>query len=82
MKNEIAFNNRDDALKVADILVSNGYVVMLSVEERLTILNYLDGSYSSYLETVIADRNSVVFMTREEYDTENFTYEKEEEDDE
>lgn len=59
INNEIAFDNEEDAIKVAQILMKQFYVVMLSKEEDLTILNYC---YSSF-----ADRNDVVFMERDTF---------------
>lgn len=58
--NEIAFKNHEDALKVAEILLKEDYVVMLSYEENLIIVNYL-WSHNG------ADRNDVVFMDKFEY---------------
>lgn len=57
---EIAVNDYYDATTVVEILMSNGYVVMLSREEQLYIINavYSDGS----------DRNSVVFMDAGEFE--------------
>ena len=57
--NEIAFANSEDAFKVAETLLKNGYVVMVSKEEHLTIVNYLWTSYSE------ADRNEVCFQNRD-----------------
>lgn len=62
MTNELAFNRLDSALKVAEFLLDNDYVVMLSKEEDLTILNF---EYSEF-----CDRNDVVFMTLEAYEEE------------
>lgn len=61
MKNEIAFHNKENALKVAEILVEEDNCVLLSKEEDLYIINF---EYSQY-----SDRNNVVFMDREEFDT-------------
>ena len=54
---EIAFSVPENAFKVAEALLEEGYVVMLSREEDLYIVNFL---YSKY-----ADRNDVVFMDRD-----------------
>ena len=59
MKNELAFASEDSATTVARILMNEDYVVMLSKEENLTIVNF---EYSQY-----SDRNGVVFMSRDEY---------------
>ena len=67
--NEIAFANSEDAFKVAETLLKNGYVVMVSKEERFTIVNYLWTSYSE------ANRNEVCFQNRD--DVEEFAFCKE-----
>lgn len=59
-KNEIAFNNHENAMAVASMLLNEHYVVMLSKEENLTILNF---EYSHY-----SDRNDVIFQNKEEYE--------------
>ena len=64
MKNELAFASEDSATTVARILMNEDYVVMLSKEENLTIVNF---EYSQY-----SDRNGVVFMSRDEYKEELF----------
>lgn len=63
MMNEIALHSAESAFKIAEELLSNGnYVVMISREEQLWIVNYL---YSD-----MCDRNNVVFMDRAEYEEE------------
>lgn len=62
MINEIAFKSRETAFEVAKILLDEDYVVMLSSEEDLTILNY------EWAEC--GDRNDVVFMRVDEYEDE------------
>lgn len=64
MKNEIALHDKETALKIANILVDEDYVVMISKEEDLYIINYLYARYS--------DRNYVVFMDRDEFDTDYY----------
>lgn len=59
MKDEIVFDNFADAAIVAEKLVKNNYVVMLSREERFTILNYVWAPD--------ADRNYVAFGNAEDY---------------
>lgn len=60
MKNEIALRTAESAFKVAEQLLSNGsYVVMISREEQLWIVDY------EYAEN--CDRNEVVFMSRDEW---------------
>lgn len=61
MRNEIALHDKETALKIANILVDNEYIVMISREEDLYIVNYLYAQYS--------DRNYVIFMDRDEFDT-------------
>ena len=61
-KNEIAFDNHENAMKVAQMLLDEHYVVMLSREENLFILNY---EYSHF-----CDRNDVVFMRKDEFEEE------------
>lgn len=58
---ELAFNDWQSCIDVADILVDQGYVVMLSREEDLYIINYVWTSKN-------ADRNDVVFMEREDFE--------------
>lgn len=72
MKNELAFNSEKDALEVAAILMRNDYCVLLSKEDDLTVLNY---EYSQY-----CDRNDVVFMSAEEFDSKYYEMESEEND--
>ena len=73
-KNELGFKNEEDAMKVASILLNNFYVVMLSKEENLTIVNY---EYSH-----LSDRNDVIFRSLEEWEWEEYNKEKEEDEDE
>ena len=62
-KNEIAFKNHKNGLVVAKALLDEDYVVMLSYENQLLVLNY-EWSESG------ADRDDVVFMRRDEYEEE------------
>lgn len=55
---EIAVKCYDDAVAITETLMANHYVVMLSKEENVYIINYI---YSEY-----CDRNDVVFIDREE----------------
>ena len=71
MKDEIAVQDKEVALKIIDLLVDQDYVVMLSREENLYIINYLYSKYS--------DRNDVVFIDREEFDMKYYQIEDEEE---
>lgn len=60
-ENEIALDSKEDALKVASCLLSQGYVVMLSREEQLTIINYI-------WRSEYGDRNDMVFMGRDTFE--------------
>jgi hypothetical protein len=62
-KNEIVFKNHKNGLVVAKALLDEDYVVMLSYEEQLLVLNYEWSERG-------ADRNDVVFMRRDEYEEE------------
>ena len=62
-KNELSFRNHDNALKVAKALLDEDYVVLLSYEEELLIINY-EWSENN------ADRNYMVFMSKYEYEEE------------
>ena len=55
---EIACHSKENALIIANVLLNEGYVVMLSKEEDLTIVNYLWPSSDG-------DRNDVCFNYRE-----------------
>lgn len=56
MENEIAFTNHENAFEVARKLIEENYVVMISQEEQLYIVNYIWSPNG--------DRNDVVFMDR------------------
>lgn len=60
MKNELAFTDEKSALEVARILLKEDYVVMLSLEEQLTILNFEWAPN--------ADRNDMIFMSKENFE--------------
>ena len=62
MKNELAFKDHTVGFKVAKALLDEEYVVMLSYEEELLVINYEFAPNS--------DRNYVVFMARDEYEEE------------
>ena len=59
-KEELVFHNYEPCTIVADILLSEGYVVMISREENLYVLNYIWSG--------AADRNDTVFMCRDEFE--------------
>ena len=56
--NEIAIHNKYNAQRMAEILMEEGYVVMMSREEQLYILNYVWSENNS-------NRNDVVFNHKE-----------------
>ena len=60
--NEIAITNKETALKIAELLLSEEYCVMMSREEDLYIINYEWSWYS--------DRNEMVFLSREKFENE------------
>ena len=60
--NELAFRNHEKGLLVAKALLDEHYVVLLSYEENLLIVNW---EYSPN-----SNRNDVVFMNREEFEEE------------
>ena len=62
----IALDNVEDALKIMAILIENNYCTMLSREEDFYIVS---------LEFALnANRNEVVFNSREEYEDELFSF--------
>jgi len=60
---EIAFKDEKSAMEVAAALLKQDYVVMLSREEQLYIVNF------EWSER--ADRNGIIFMSREEFEEYN-----------
>jgi len=58
-KNEIALHSFEDAVAVSKVLLDNGYVTMISREEKLYIVNYIWSAED-------ANRNDVAFMDRVE----------------
>lgn len=62
-EHEIVFKNHDAGMKVAKALLDEDYVVLLSYEEQLLVLNYEWSERG-------ADRNDVVFMPRYKYEEE------------
>ena len=61
MKNELTFKNHCRGFEVAKTLLDEGYVVMLSYEEDLLVLNWEWSEHD-------ADRNDVVLMRRDEFE--------------
>ena len=64
---EIACHSFANAENIAEILLDEGYVVMISKEEKLYIVNYIWSANCGE-----ANRNDVVFVNREEYEEEMF----------
>lgn len=60
MRNEIALKEKSTAFKIAELLVDEDYVVMISKEEDLYIVDF------EWSEG--CDRNDVVFMSKEEFE--------------
>lgn len=71
--NEIAVHNFSSASRLAEELLENGYVVMISKEENLFIVNYVWSERG-------ANRNDVVFNSREVIEDIIFNVEEEEND--
>ena len=63
--NEIAVNSFADAQLIAETLLANDYVVMISKEEYLYIINYIWSENG-------ANRNDVVFQKRDILEEEIF----------
>jgi len=63
-KNEIAFKDHFNGMTVAEMLLEEGNVVMLSYEDDLLIVNW------EWCESGFANRNDVVFMSQWEYEEE------------
>ena len=54
----LTFNDLQEATIVADILMKNGYAVLLTREEYLYVINWV------WCESGTANRNDVVFRSR------------------
>lgn len=63
MKNELTFTDYDRGFDVARALLDEGYIVMLSYEEKFLILTYEFSEHGT-------DRNDVVLMRLDEYEEE------------
>lgn len=70
LRNELSFKNHEDGMMVAAALLRANYVVLISTEEDLLILNY-EWSENGWRYGG-ADRNDVVFMNRAEFDENYF----------
>jgi len=63
-KNEVTVKTYSDALSLAEILLNNDYVVMISKEEHLYVVNYEWSERS--------DRNDVIFINRDIFELERY----------
>ena len=63
-KNEVTVKTYSDALSLAEILLNNDYVVMISKEEHLYVVNYEWSERS--------DRNDVIFVSRDTFEMERY----------
>ena len=70
---ELTTKSFSTATTFADLLLEEGYVVMISCEEDLYIINYIWSEGD-------ANRNDVVFMDRCDFETDFYETEKDEED--
>ena len=68
--NEIALHSFENAVDIAKTLLNNGYVIMISREEQLYIVNYVWSQRG-------ADRNDVAFMDRDKLEEIIFNTESE-----
>ena len=76
LQNELTFENHEDGMMVAAALLRANYVVLLSTEENLLVLDY-EWSERGW-ESGGANRNDVVFMRRDEFDEKYYEIIKEE----
>ena len=60
--NELVLTEYEDAIEIQRRLINNGYVVMLSREEQFWVLNWIWDSHDT------ANRNAVIFISREDYE--------------
>lgn len=70
-KQQISTYSKDRALQLTELLLECGYVCMLSKEEQLYIINYIETlDYQNFRvnEDCEADRNYVVFMSKEDFE--------------
>lgn len=55
---ELSFSDKERAFEVAKLLLEENYVVMVSKEEELVVINF-QYSYNS-------NRNDIIFLSKEE----------------
>lgn len=70
--NEVVLKNYEDVVTFQKLLIENGYVVMVSREEWFWIVNWIWDPENA------ADRNAVIFISREDYEYEEEQRQKEE----
>ena len=70
-KQELTVANFEDAMTIQQILLDNGYVVMVSREDAFYVLNWI------WTETP-ADRNDVIFYDRTIYECDLWNTQKSE----
>ena len=63
----LTFSTFEEAAAVQKILIENGYCVLMSREEHLWLLNWVWTSTP-------ADRNEVIFISREVYEYEEWEW--------
>ena len=63
----LVFSTFEEAASVQKILIENGYCVLMSREEHLWVLNWVWTSTP-------ADRNGVIFISREVYEQEEWEW--------
>lgn len=73
---ELIFHDFDSCSSVAETLLEEGYVLLLSREDSLYVLNYI------WTKENYADRNDVVFMDRAEFECRFYEDDEYEEDQE
>lgn len=73
--NEVVCHSLENAQRMQELLLQEGYVCMMSVEENLYVINYVLGNWDSYTERPRADRNAVVFLDRDTFEEEWFNRE-------
>ncbi len=62
-KQEIALHHEENVWPIVKALIDENYVVMVSQEEELWIINYIWAAYSNQ-----ANRNDVVFMPIDDFE--------------
>lgn len=68
--NELVLKSYEDAATLQKLLIDNGNVVMVSREESFWIVNWIWDPEDA------ADRNAVIFISREDYEYEEYQKQK------